>query len=57
MIAVIRDQEEEVEQPVMVAPTPWPPPGPLSLSLAPLLYVDLSGWEAREVKAATLTVR
>ena len=43
--------------PVMVAATPWPPPGPLSLSLAPLLYVDLAGWEAREVKAATLTVR
>ena len=29
--------------PVMVAATPWPPPGPLSLSLAPLLYVDLAG--------------
>ena len=29
--------------PVMVQPTPWPPPGPLSLVLAPLLYIDLAG--------------
>ena len=41
----------------MVAATRRPPPGPLSLSLAPLLYVDLAGWEATEVRAATLTVR
>ena len=29
--------------PLMIQPTPWPPPGPLSLSLAPLVYVDLAG--------------
>ena len=29
--------------PVMVARTPWPPPGPLSLCLAPLVYTDLAG--------------
>ena len=28
---------------VLVAPTPWPPPGPLALVLAPLVYTDLAG--------------
>ena len=29
--------------PVMVSRTEWPPPGPLSLCLAPLVYTDLAG--------------
>lgn len=28
---------------VLVAATPWPPPGPLALVLAPLVYTDLAG--------------
>ncbi|XP_075527761.1 uncharacterized protein LOC142559944 [Dermacentor variabilis] len=29
--------------PVMVEPTPWPPPGPLAVVLSALVYVDLCG--------------
>ena len=29
--------------PVMMAKTPWPPPGPLAMILAPLVYTDLGG--------------
>ena len=29
--------------PVMVSRTQWPPPGPMSLCLAPLVYTDLAG--------------
>ena len=29
--------------PVMMAKTPWPPPGPLAMILAPLVYTDLAG--------------
>ena len=40
---LLADLLKKAVVPVMVAATPWPPPGPLSLSLAPLLYVDLAG--------------
>ena len=28
---------------VVIARTPWPPPGPLAMILAPLVYTDLGG--------------
>ncbi|KAH9366256.1 hypothetical protein HPB48_008324 [Haemaphysalis longicornis] len=33
--------------PVMVEPTPWPPPGPMAVVLSALVYVDLCGQLAR----------
>lgn len=29
--------------PVMVEPTPWPPPGPIAVILSSLVYIDLCG--------------
>ncbi|KAM7287436.1 uncharacterized protein ISCGN_031127 [Ixodes scapularis] len=29
--------------PIMVEPTPWPPPGPLAIVMSSLVYVDLCG--------------
>ncbi|GAB6022413.1 hypothetical protein CHUAL_006530 [Chamberlinius hualienensis] len=29
--------------PVMISPTPWPPPGPLAILFSQLLYIDLYG--------------
>ena len=40
---LLADLLKKAVVPVMVAATPWPPPGPLSLCLAPLVYLDLAG--------------
>ena len=29
--------------PIMIEPTPWPPPGPLAVVMSSLVYVDLCG--------------